>query len=325
MVGRATELLDFLLAARTNDPRVVRALGERLPKAKLHVPLRTLEGVRNRPETAVELGRELPIHWLRLDNKEAAVPLFTSLALGRHCAERLGWETDGKPVKSLSLPGDVALAYLAKVFVTPGVDRAILNALSESELHLARTEVDAVAARRPLRALWFYARDGRMKHPVQIEGASFLGTLFSRADRLLESLGAPSGPTVVSVDSTEAVQALGDLESQSPLGALASKILRVVALESTGPLEVTVSRGGGELTVEAEPEPHPELLARLRASAEEALAEEPGDLRLTFHVDASTIVLRSSSAAAASPEFATPRTPAPRLSYIPLEPEERED
>lgn len=319
----SVDLTDLAMAARSNDPRVVSAFGERFPKARLHLPLAVLEGIRNRPETAVELGVRLPIHWLKLDNGEKAVPVFTSLAQCRECAERLDWETDNRSIKALTVPGNVALTYLSQVLVAPGVERAIVDPLGDAELHLARTEVEALAAHQPLYSLWFYSRNGKLKRPVRIEGASLLGTLLSKADRVLDAW-TEVGPPPIPIP--EPPDALEHMESRGPLGALASELYRVASQARVGTLHVTVTKSGGDVSLDARPDPTPELLARLRAAAERALASEPGDARLSFRIDDSSIVLSSSTALSASPE---PTERSPRSStrvksydYIPLEPEE---
>jgi hypothetical protein len=179
------DLTDLVTAARTNDPRVVAALAERFPHARLHLPLASLDGVKNRPESALALGASLPLHRLRLDTGFVAIPLFTSLELCRQCAKKLSWKTDGKGIKTLPVPGSAALPYLKELLLDPGIDRLIVNPLTDGELHLARTEVDAMARGDSVRALWLYARNGGLNRPVEIGGSSLLGSILSAAGRAI--------------------------------------------------------------------------------------------------------------------------------------------
>lgn len=328
MTRSTVGLTDLALAARSNDPSVVSVFGENFPKARLHLPLLALEGVRNRPESAIELGARLPVHWLELDNGEKAVPVFTSLTHCRGSADKLGWTTEGGPIKALAVPGDVALGYLTQVLVTPGVERCVLNPLSDAELHLARTEVEALAGGRPLRSLWFYSRNGKLRRPVRFEGASLLGSLLSKAEGVLESwTEAPPPPPIPLPEATEAVGALEHVESRGPLGALVSELYRIASEERVENLEVAVTKSNGRVKLDATPSPPPELLERLRAAAERALASETGDARLSFRIDANSVVLSSSSSSEtkAPPPPPVPRAPAKRFGYIPLEPEDATD
>ncbi len=113
------DLTELTTAATTNDPRAVGALAASFSGARFHLPLETLEGVKNRPETVRELGARLPIHRLRLDNGESAVPLFTSGPLCHQCAERLSWKTDGRGIKTLQISGSLALGFAKDVLVSP--------------------------------------------------------------------------------------------------------------------------------------------------------------------------------------------------------------
>jgi SseB protein N-terminal domain len=177
------DLTELVTAARTNDPRVVDAFSKGFSSARFHLPLASLEGVKNHPETALGLGASLPFHRLRLDTGLIAIPLFTSLAHCRECARKLSWKTDGKVVKTLPVPGSMALPYLKELLLDPEIDRLILNPLSDGALHLARTEVEAMAEGQTLRTLWLYARSGGLNRPVEIEGGSLLGSLLSAAGR----------------------------------------------------------------------------------------------------------------------------------------------
>ncbi len=120
---------------------------------------------------------------MRLDTGLIAIPLFTNLELCRKCAKKLSWKTDGKVVKTLPVPGSIALPYLKDLLLAPEIDRLIVNPLSDGALHLARTEVEAMADGQTLRTLWLYARSGGLNRPVEIEGGSLLGSLLSAAGR----------------------------------------------------------------------------------------------------------------------------------------------
>jgi hypothetical protein len=251
---------------------LVAAFGERFPKAQLHLPLTTLEGMKNRPEVAVSLGTRLPAHRLRLDNGKFGAALFTSLPACRECAGKLSWETDGKPIKTLVLPGAAALAYLQELMISPDADRAIVNPMSASELHLARTDVDAMAAGSPLRSLWFYARDGSMKVPVEIAGSSLLSAVLEMADRAFSKKNevlVETGPP------------------PDPLPALTSELLELLAREGAPDMDITIAKSRGEVRVEALPKPGAELLARIQTLAENHLAELSGSTQVTLRIEGS--------------------------------------
>jgi hypothetical protein len=156
--SQGKDLTDLVTAARWNEVPLLSALRDGFPRSRLYLPLAALVGVKNRPETALDLGPRLPAHRLRLGNGVAAVPIFTRVALCRECAGRLSWRTDGKPIKTLMIPGTVALEYLQELLADPGVERVIVNPLSDGALHLARTDVEAIAQGRHLDSLWFYGR-----------------------------------------------------------------------------------------------------------------------------------------------------------------------
>jgi hypothetical protein len=306
------DLTAFVAAARTNDPAVVAAFGERFPGSGLQIPLATLDGVKNRPETALDLGAKLPVHRLRLDNGHLGAALFTSLPLCRDCARKLSWKTDGKPIKTLIVPGRIALTYLQELLLTPEIDRVIVNPLSASALHLARTDVDAMAASTPLRSLWFYDRDGSLKVPIEIEGGSLLGAVLEMADRALRT------PDDVDV-RVEGEPNFESLPQSGPLPALSSELYEIVSGESGQDLEVTLVRSGGEIRVETRPRVSSELRARIEAVARRHLADGSGDAKVTLRLRGSTVVVSSSSDGARAKE----RPPkAAGLDYIPLEPED---
>jgi hypothetical protein len=307
------DLTSFVTAAaRTNDPTVVAAFGERFPRSQLHLPLTTLDGVKNRPDIALELGARLPAHRLRLDNGRSGVALFTSLPLCRDCARKLSWKTDGKPIKTLLVPGPIALTYLRELLMTSEVDRAIVNPLSDAALHLARTDVDAMADSRPIRSLWFYDRDGSLKLPVEVGGASLLSAVFDMAGRALRGEGdvrVESGPGFES------------LPPSGPLPALASELYDLLSREGARDLEVTLTLSGGELRVETDPRVTGELPSRIETVARRHLRDGSGETKVTLRLQGSSVVVSASSEAAlTTPKEARPK--ARRLEYIPLEPEE---
>jgi hypothetical protein len=317
----ALDLTDLALAARSNDPRVVGAFGESFPAARFHLPLTTLDGVKNRPETAVELGASLPVPWLRLDNGELAVPLFTRVDLCRRCAETLSWKTEGRrAIGTLALPGLVALTFSKELLMAPGVDRVILNPSSDGMLHLARTDVGAMALGHPLRSLWFYTRNGTLKVPVEIEGGSFLGTMLTRADRAIQKWTDGTGAIEVAAGPL-----LGGIPREQPLGGLATELYRLLTLEGLADAELTVTKSKDEVRVTTRPETSVALRDQMTLLATKHLVNESeGTLR--FILRSGTIVL-TSTASAEGPEK-TAKEPAPpkrtaatSFSYIPLEPE----
>lgn len=307
--------------AATNDPLVVAALSKRLPQSMLRLPLTTLEGVKNRPETALELGARLPVHRLRLDNGESAIPLFTNRALCRACADRLSWDTDGKSIKTLKLPGRVALAYLEELLVIPGIDRALLNPPSDGALHLSRTDVEAMSSGRPLRSLWFYARNGWLKFPVEIQGSSLLSSFLTLADRALPGREASVSTTV---EVIEPAPILDNLPGGGASSEFAAELYRLVSRERVDDVEITVAKSGEKIEVTARPE-MPEtksaFLHRLRAVAEEHLAHGQAETSVSIQIRGGSIVLSSSSSSSMRSN-ASEESKGSSFPYIPLEPEE---
>jgi hypothetical protein len=299
-------------AARTNDPRVVSALSERFPRGRLHLPLASLDGVKNRPETALELGSRLPLHRLRLDDGLLAIPLFTSLELCRECAKKLSWRTDGKAVKTLPVPGSIALAYLKDLLLAPDVDRAIVNPLSEGALHLARTEVEAIASGQKLRTLWLYSRSGGLNRQVEIAGGSLLSAILGAAGRAVAG-GAKPG-----VETAPSIEDLPD----GPFSGLAAELYPLLLPEADRGLEVVLTRSRGGIRIESTPVIDAERLAQAKAIAERNMADSPEGTRVSLRVDGASIVLASSRQAAPP---APPVRGEPGLGYIPLEPEAPEE
>jgi SseB protein N-terminal domain len=222
------DLTDLVTAARTNDPRVVGALADRFSAARFHLPLASLAGVKNRPETALDLGASLPLHQLRLDTGLVAVPLFTTLELCRACAKKLSWKTDGKVVKTLPVPGSMALPYLKELLLDPEIDRLILNPLSDGALHLARTEVEAMAQGDTFRTLWLYSRNGGLNRPVEIEGGSLLGSIWNAAGRAIAR-------TEEEVEVSVEVSAPSEAPKPAPKEARKEPALRYIPLEPEAP------------------------------------------------------------------------------------------
>lgn len=299
----------FVTAARTNDPRAVGALSEQFSGARFHLPLKSLDGVKNRPETALELGSSLPLHRLRLDTGLAAIPLFTNLELCRECARKLSWKTDDKAIKTLPVPGGIALSYLKELLLFPEVDRAILNPLSEGDLHLARTEVDAMASGGRLRTLWLYARNGGLNRPVEIEGASLLGAILGAAGRAISRAEEPSIETAPILES---------LPEGGPLSGLAAELYRLLLPDVGEGLEVVVTKARDGLRIETRPPIDANRLLGAKTIAEEHLSGSPEGTRVSLRMDRASVVISSSVAS-----ISTTSTPSkePELSYIPLEPE----
>ena len=308
------DLTDLVTAARWNEVPLLSALRDAFPRSRLYLPLAALVGVKNRPETALELGPTLPAHRLRLGNGVAAIPVFTRVALCRECAGRLSWKTDGKPIKTLTLPGTIALEYLQELLADPLVERVIVNPLSDGDLHLARTDIQAIAQGRHLDSLWFYGRRGRLKVPVEIAGDSLFSTLLQKADRAIQTLTERgTAPTVVDVDVIE--EALEPKSVPGPVGGLASEIFALVSAENVESLELVLTKSGNEVRVASTPPVSPRLSGRIRAVAEKHWSAAADETTLKFSVRGASMVVSSTSAESSK------KRPAPEYSYIPLEPE----
>jgi hypothetical protein len=287
----------------------VGALSERFAGARFHLPLASLEGVKNRPETALELGARLPLHRLRLDTGLIAIPLFTSLELCRECARKLSWKTDGKAIKTLPVPGRIALSYLKDLLLSPEIDRAIVNPLSESDLHLARTEVEAIAAGESLRALWLYSRNGRLKRPIEIEGGSLLGAILGAATRAVSGAEEPSIETEPPFES---------LPEGGPASGLAAELYRFLLPDAGGGLEVIATRSQDGVRIETTPLVDAYRLVGAKTIAEKHLADSPVGTRVRLRIDGSSVVVTSSISTISSGPASRKE---PELGYIPLEPE----
>ncbi len=304
------DLTELVTAARTNDPRVVGALAERFSSARFYLPLESLDGVSNRPETALDLGASLPIHRLRLDIGLIAIPLFTAVELCRHCAKRLSWKTDGKAVKTLPVPGSIALPHLRELLLDPEINRLIVNPLSDGALHLARTDVSALVEGRPLRTLWLYARSGGLNRPVEIEGSSLLTALWSAAGRAI------SRPEEARVEEEPQFR----MPETKPEG-FAAELYKLCYAEVGDGLEVIVTRTSDGVRVESIPALDAARLARARSIAERYMADSPVGTRATLRMDRVSVTL--SESISTQPPAAARKEPAP--CYIPLEPEEDGD
>ncbi len=303
------DLTELVTAARTNDPRVVVALSERFSSARFHLPLASLDGVKNRPETALDLGASLPLHRLRLDIGFIAIPLFTTLELCRQCAKKLSWKTDGKAVKTLPVPGSIALPYLKGLLLDPEIDRLIVNPLSDGALHLARTEVEAMAEGQSLRTLWLYARSGGLNRPVEIEGGSLLSSLWNAAGR---AMARPEEAEVEDEPRFETVP-------EGPLPGLAAELYKLLYPSVGDGLEIIVTRTRDGVRIESIPAMDAPRLARAQSIAEKYMADSAVGTRTSVRMDRSSVVVSSSTT---PPESARKE---PALSYIPLEPEENGD
>jgi hypothetical protein len=269
----------------------------------------SLDGVKNRPEAALELGASLPAHRLRLDTGLIAIPVFTTLELCRDCAKKLSWKTDGKAVKTLPFPGSIALAYLKGLLLSPEVDRVIVNPLSEGALHLARTEVEAIASGQRLRTLWLYGRNGGLNRPVEVEGGSLLSVILSAAGR---AVSRPEAPEIETSPSFE------NLPESGPLAGLAAELYELLHADAGDGLEVTVTRLRDGVRIESTPVIGADRLVRAKAIADRHLASSPEGTRVSLRLDGASVVISSSSASLPSPPSARKE---PELSYIPLEPE----
>ncbi len=303
------DLTELVTAARTNDPRTVAALSDRFAAARFHLPLTSLKGVKNRPETALEMGSILPLHRLRLDTGRTAIPLFTNLELCRECAKKLSWKTDGKAIKTLPVPGSIALSYLKELLLSPEVDRAILNPLSEGALHLARTEVEAFLSGERLRTLWLYARNGGLIRPVEIEGGSLLGAILGVAGLAI------SGEEPTSLEEAPSFEALSEA---GPFAGLAAELYRLLLSDAEGGLEVTLTKGRDGVRIETTPPLESNRLAGAKALAERHLADSPQGIRVSLRMDGASVAISSSSASTSRPQAPMKE---PAFGYIPLEPE----
>jgi hypothetical protein len=306
------DLTEFVTAAaRTNDPRAVAAFSNRFSAARFHLPLATLDGVKNREEAALELGASLPVHRLRLDTGLLAMPLFTTLPLLREAARRLGWKTDDKAIKTLPVSGSTALDYFQKILFSPDIDRVIVNPLSESgALHLARTEVEQMASGESIRNLWLYSRNGALKRPVAIEGGSFLSTLLGAAGR---AVSRKETTTVVEIDPIPVALPEG------PFSALAAELYELLRAEATDNLELVAVRTREGVKVDTTPALSSSRWQRVNAVVEKHLLSSPPGTKVCLRMDRGSVALSASTA----PEPRRP--PEPPLSYIPLDPEPEDE
>lgn len=303
---RASDFTDFVSAARSNDVEVLGLFRDRFPHARFHLPLAGAAGVKNSPETALELGSRLPAHFLRLDNGRTAIPMFTRVGFCRACADRLTWKTDGKAIKTLAVPGATALEYLQELLSDSDVERVIVNPLSAADLHLARTDIEAIAEGRHWDSLWFYSKSGRLKVPVEIEGsASILSSIFRRADRVLQKLTEREGnPEVIEVDVVERAP---ELAVGGPLGELAAELFALVSAERIDSIELVLEKSGKDVRVEATPPLGARLSRRIRAVAEKHWSATADDTKVKLSVEGKSIVVSSSSSTKR-------RSPRPRSS-----------
>lgn len=319
------DITDLVVAARTGGPRALHALAAGFSGARLHLPLETLTGIKNRPETALELGARLPVHWLQLDTSVWALPAFTRPALCRECAKTLSWHTDGRGIKTLAVSGSIASTFFGRLFENLEVDRVILNPATDAELHLARTDVEAIEKVKQRAALWFYTRDGHLKQPVTIGESSLMSTFLAKAEGALKRIADATIDEPDGRSKPESAEILGGLE-RGPLASLSAAIYQLLLREPVESMGLEVVKSGGTVSVQADPHPGSVLLGAIEQAARQHLAEQEGDIEARFHVTGSSIVMASSSSSTPTQATADPNlAPSPRrrkvFDYIPLEPE----
>lgn len=328
------DITDLVIAARTGGPRALTALAKGFSRAVLHLPLETLQGIKNRPDTALELGDHLPVHWLQLQARAWAVPVFTRASLCRECADVLSWQTDGRAIKTLAVPGSTALEFFELLFRNLEVDRVILNPTTDAELHLARTDVEALKQVKERVALWFYTRGGHLKQPVTIGEGSLMSTFLAKAGGALRRLTDATLEEGDERDNTalgellQTAEILGSLQ-KGPLANLSAAIYQLLLRDPVENMELVVRKKGEAISVEAQPYPGSPLLQAIERAAREHLTTHDGDIEARFNVTGSTIVMQSSSSsssasassAAAASSSSSTRARRKVFDYIPLEPE----
>jgi hypothetical protein len=139
----AQDLTPLIRAAQRGLRRDVQALLDQLPQGELYIPLvRNIEGVSDGQRLELDDGEvKLVPHMLLDEDGNHYAALFSHPELMATMERQLGWKTDGEQLKFCTVPALFALDMALEVVDDDHVLGLVLNAGTEYELALRRSEL----------------------------------------------------------------------------------------------------------------------------------------------------------------------------------------
>lgn len=139
----AQDLTPLIKAAQRGLRRDVQALLDRLPQGELYIPLvRNIEGVSDGERLELDDGEvKLVPHMLLDEDGNHYAALFSHPELMATMERQLGWKTDDEALKFCTVPALFALDMALEVVDDEHVLGLVLNAGTEYELALRRSEL----------------------------------------------------------------------------------------------------------------------------------------------------------------------------------------
>ena len=137
------DLTPLIRAAQRGLRRDVQALLDQLPQGELYIPLvRNIEGVSDGQRLELDDGEvKLVPHMLLDEDGNHYAALFSHPELMATMERQLGWKTDGEQLKFCTVPALFALDMALEVVDDEHVLGLVLNAGTEYELALRRSEL----------------------------------------------------------------------------------------------------------------------------------------------------------------------------------------
>jgi hypothetical protein len=141
----ARDLTPLLLGARRGLRRDVAALIAGIEAAELYIPLACeIAGVNDGETVPIEGELRIIPHMLLDDQERHHAVLFSRSELFAPLEGRLGWQTDGAPLKFCTVPARFALEMALEIIDDVDVHGLVINPGSDSELGLLRDELASI-------------------------------------------------------------------------------------------------------------------------------------------------------------------------------------
>ncbi|HEY2410220.1 MAG TPA: hypothetical protein VGI10_29650 [Polyangiaceae bacterium] len=148
---QARDLTSLIRGARRGLRRDVGALIAGIDAGELYIPLaREIAGVKDGETIPIEGELRIVPHMLLDDQERHHAVLFSQPELFGPLEHRLGWQTDGAPLKFCTVPARFALEMALELVDDVDVHGLVLNPGSDSELGLLRDELASIAEGRAL-------------------------------------------------------------------------------------------------------------------------------------------------------------------------------
>lgn len=143
---RARDLTPLIQGARSGLRRDVRALIAGVEGAELYIPLaREIAGVEDGQTVPIEGELRIVPHMLLDDQRRHHAVLFSRPELFEPLEHRLGWQTDGSPLKFCTVPAPFALQMALEIIDDVDVHGLVINPGSDAELGLLRDELASIS------------------------------------------------------------------------------------------------------------------------------------------------------------------------------------